>query len=71
MSYILGVKWLSGCSDVGDHKVYSICNILRKNTNNKKNPSDKINVTKKHSFFLSQAPTLITVLIIICNSSMS
>ena len=35
MSYILGVKWLGGYSEVGDHEVYSICYILRKNTNNK------------------------------------
>ena len=33
-------------------------------------PSEKINVKKK-TFFLSQAPTLITVLLFICNSSMS
>ena len=29
---ILGVKWFSGCSEEGDHEVYSICYILRKNT---------------------------------------
>ena len=34
MSYILGVKWLSGCSEVGDHEVYSICYILRKKASN-------------------------------------
>ena len=22
LSYILGVKWLSGCSEVGDHEIY-------------------------------------------------
>ena len=36
MPYIPDVKWLSGCSEVGDHEVYSICYILRKNINNKK-----------------------------------
>ena len=30
MSYVLGVKWLIGCSKVGDHEVYSIRYILRK-----------------------------------------
>ena len=29
---ILGVKWFSGCSEEGDHEVYSTCDILRKNT---------------------------------------
>ena len=42
---ILGVKWFSGCSEEGDHEVYSICYILRKSTLAKKN-SDKINATK-------------------------
>ena len=64
MSYILDVKWLSGCSEVGDHKIYSICYILGKNANNnKKIPSDKINVTK-NIFFLSQAPILIKLLLL-------
>ena len=38
-------------------KVYSIHYTLRKNTNVKKLPSDKINGTKNALFFLSQAPT--------------
>ena len=70
MSYILDVKLLSGWSEVGDHEVNSICYILRKNTNDKKSPSDKMNVTK-NTFFLSQTPTLINFLLFICNSSMS
>ena len=30
---ILGVKWFSGCSDEGDHEIYSVCYILRKKKN--------------------------------------
>ena len=41
MSYILGVEWLSGCSEVGDHKVYLIHYILRKTNNKKKFPQTK------------------------------
>ena len=44
---ILGVKWLSGCSEEGDHEVYSICYILRKNTH--KNFFQKL---QKHFFSL-------------------
>ena len=44
---ILGVKWFSGYSEEGDHEVYTICYILRKNT---KKISDEINVTK-NTFF--------------------
>ena len=39
---ILGVKWLSGCSEEGDHEVYSICYILRKITNKKKSQTKQI-----------------------------
>ena len=34
-NYILDVKWLSGCNQEGDHEVYSIWYMLRKNTNKK------------------------------------
>ena len=27
---ILGVRWFSGCSEEGDHEVYSVCYVLRK-----------------------------------------
>ena len=57
MSYILGVKWLSGCSDVGDHKVYSIRYILRKNTNNKKNSLRQNKCYKKTLFTLTSSNT--------------
>ena len=39
---ILGFKWLSGCSEEGDHEVYSICYILRKITNKKKYQTKQI-----------------------------
>ena len=44
-SCVLGVKWFSGCNEEGDHEVYSICYILRKNKKKKK-ILDKINVRK-------------------------
>ena len=64
MSYNLGVKWLSGCSEVGDHDVYSICYKLRKNANNQANSLWQNKCQKKHSlqFYF---------LFFICNASMS
>ena len=32
---VLGVKWFSGCSEEGDHEVYSICYTLRKGNTQK------------------------------------
>ena len=57
MSYNLGVNWLSGCSEVGDHDVYSICYILRKNTNNQTNSLWQNKCKKKQSsqFYISFA----------------
>ena len=67
-NYILGVKWFSGCSKEGDHEVYLICYILRKNTHEK---NFRQNKCYKIHFFLEQASTIITIFFLIFNSSMS